>query len=422
MPATAKAKPKKPYPTFPATPTARGWYKKLNGKSVHVGGLDATPDEVLANIEAKRRELQALTEGRPFTTRHTTAGDLSIRDVMNKWLAVKLALVKAKKLTGNHYLALRRHARAFAKFAGPETLASDLGPDHFRAFALELMAREKDDRDKPIADGEKYAAKYGKTIRAMFADAEEEDWIDRAPKLGKFFTKLTGKTPHVEKKPLPTIAEVRDLAVSVTRKITSLKLQRERDIAPARQLHAMILLGLNGGYGNTDLGELPRDVVDLGRRVIDYRRGKTKADRLVPLWPETVEALRVVLEQRPDDDLVFRTREGRPYVEETPVYNEAGALVDVVTKDSIAQAFDKLIRDLGIKKPGRGFYLLRHVHRTIADEHGDQHAAWRIVGHKLPGMANNYVRVSLGRCRKVSDYVRARVLLGQGGEFGEHDN
>ena len=55
---------------------------------------------------------------------------------------------------------------------------------------------------------------------------------------------------------------------------------------------AMFLLALNGGFGNTDIANLPREAVDLRNGVIDYSRPKTDVDRLVPsitgLWESTM--------------------------------------------------------------------------------------------------------------------------------------
>lgn len=57
-------------------------------------------------------------------------------------------------------------------------------------------------------------------------------------------------------------------------------------------MRAMILLALNGGYGQEDLASLPLQVIDLDGGVIDYRRSKTGMRRRVVLWPETVKAVR----------------------------------------------------------------------------------------------------------------------------------
>jgi integrase len=57
-------------------------------------------------------------------------------------------------------------------------------------------------------------------------------------------------------------------------------------------LRAPILLGINGGLGNTDCATLLLSAIDLDLAVMDYARPKTAVQRVLPLWPETVAALR----------------------------------------------------------------------------------------------------------------------------------
>ena len=58
---------------------------------------------------------------------------------------------------------------------------------------------------------------------------------------------------------------------------------------------AIVLLGANCGLGNSDVGHLPLKAVDLERGWLTYPRPKTGIDRKIPLWPETIAALRTVL-------------------------------------------------------------------------------------------------------------------------------
>ena len=84
--------------------------------------------------------------------------------------------------------------------------------------------------------------------------------------------------------------------------------------AADQPLKAMIMLGINCGFGNTDCGTLPKSAVDLKTGWVNFPRPKTAIERRCPLWPETVEAIQEAIEQRPkakhqeDDDLVFITK------------------------------------------------------------------------------------------------------------------
>jgi integrase len=70
---------------------------------------------------------------------------------------------------------------------------------------------------------------------------------------------------------------------------------------PARPvLRAMVLLACNGGLGNTDLSEMTFDHVDLDSGWVDYPRVKTGVERRFPLWPETLEAVKLAIAERPE--------------------------------------------------------------------------------------------------------------------------
>ncbi len=69
----------------------------------------------------------------------------------------------------------------------------------------------------------------------------------------------------------------------------------------------------------------------------------------------------------------------------------------------------KLLRNLGVNgRRGLGFYTLRHVFRTVADESKDQVAVDAIMGHSRGDMASVYrERISDERLKAVTDYVHA---------------
>ena len=65
------------------------------------------------------------------------------------------------------------------------------------------------------------------------------------------------------------------------------------------QLRAMILLGINCGFGNNDCASLPKSALDLDGGWLDFPRPKTAVERPCPLWPSTVSALREAVTVRP---------------------------------------------------------------------------------------------------------------------------
>jgi len=166
-------------------------------------------------------------------------------------------------------------------------------------------------------------------------------------------------------------------------------------------MRAMILLGINCGFGNADCGHLPLSAVDLETCLIDFPRPKTGIPRRCPLWHETVQAIREATEHRPEpkkeqnEGLVFITKYGLPWAKDT-------------ADQTLAKEFGKLLRAEHINgRKGLGFYTLRHTFRTVADESKDQPAVDHIMGHESPHMSNVY-RETLSdvRLKMVADHVR----------------
>ena len=68
----------------------------------------------------------------------------------------------------------------------------------------------------------------------------------------------------------------------------------------------------------------------------------------------------------------------------------------------------KLLKTLGLDRPGLNFYALRHTFETIGGEARDQVAVEHVMGHARDDMASAYrERISDERFKAVSDHVRA---------------
>jgi len=79
------------------------------------------------------------------------------------------------------------------------------------------------------------------------------------------------------------------------------------------QLKAMILLGINCGFGNDDCARLQIESLDLVGGWHKLARHKTEIRRRAPLWTETVAALYHVVKIRASG-LVFQTKQGNHVV------------------------------------------------------------------------------------------------------------
>jgi integrase len=184
-------------------------------------------------------------------------------------------------------------------------------------------------------------------------------------------------------------------------------------------IRAMILLGVNCGFGNTDVANLTVQNLDLQSGWCNYPRPKTGIPRRCPLWPETVKAIRAALEDRPrpqdkgDDDLVFITPAGKRWVRVWTREKPEGADADlevlarVSRVDQVTSTMAQLLGKLGLARRGHTYYALRHTFETIAGESRDQVAVDAIMGHSREDMASVYrERIGDDRLRAVAEHVR----------------
>jgi integrase len=145
------------------------------------------------------------------------------------------------------------------------------------------------------------------------------------------------------------------------------------------------------------------------------------------LWPETVEALRAAIAERPkakdaaDDGLAFVTKYGARWSKSdtmTVEKSDLGYKVKGNTSNPVSQEFGKLLKSLGIKtngnkRDGLNFYALRHTFATIAGESRDQVSVNAIMGHSPASndMASVYrERIGDDRLRAVVEHVRSWLL------------
>jgi integrase len=169
---------------------------------------------------------------------------------------------------------------------------------------------------------------------------------------------------------------------------------------------------------------LPLSALDLEDGWLDYPRAKTGVPRRCPLWPETVKAIRTHLAKRPqaknpaDNSLAVLTRGGKPWVKvvTTEVVEADGATRPQVRfDDCIAKETAKLLKELGIARPGLNFYALRHTFETVGGGSRDQVAVNAIMGHVDESMAAAY-REEVGddRLRAVVNHVRSWLFPRKG--------
>jgi integrase len=227
------------------------------------------------------------------------------------------------------------------------------------------------------------------TVRSIFKWGLTEKLLTVASDFGADFRKPDGKKTKKQRAELDRKHGAKPLTAAQLRTLLE---------AACPEMRAMILLGLNCGFGNNDIAELPLHAVDLEKGWVTYPRPKTGEPRWATLWPETVAALQAVLKERPEpasDDcqhLVFLTRKGQPWKRNSISY--------------IGVKFRQLLEANKMYHKGRGFYDLRHVFRTVADNTLDRVAINLIMGHVNNSMGDGYVDyINPERLVKVTNYV-----------------
>lgn len=369
QPPTTGGKPSKPYADFPLTAHPAGyWCKKIRGR-LHYFGPWRDPDAALRSYLEQKDALHA---GRP------QPGSLSVKDLVNVFLNAKQALVNSNELSpltwGDYKTACDEIVAAFGK----HRQVSEIGTDSFAALRNRMAEKW----------GPQRLAKNMQFIRCVFKYAYDAALIDRPMRFGPGFKRPSRKTFRLHR------------AEGGPKLFSAEEIRRMIDAAGVH-LKAMIMLGINAAFGNSDCGNLPTSALDLERGWADFPRPKTGISRRCPLWPETVQAIKESLACRPEpkkseyDGLVFLTRAGDSWHTDT-------------TDGPLSRETGKLLKKLGVNGRNRlGFYSLRHSHRTIADEAKDQPACDYIMGHSRDDMASVYrERISDERLKAVTDHVR----------------
>jgi integrase len=365
------AKPSKPYPEFPLTAHPAGyWCKKIRGKIHYFGPWD-DPDGALAKYLQQK---DALHSGR---TPRPDPETLTVKGVANAFLNAKKKAVDAGELSLRTWMDYRSIMDKLVGGMGKDRVVTTLEPQDFASLKSLLAKRNGPHRMCTVIQ----------VIRCAFKYAYESGLIDRPLRFGPAFKRTSKKTLRLHK--------AKQGAKLFTRKEILVLL-----LSAPLQLEAMILLGINCGFGNADCGRLPLSAVDLDRGIIDFARPKTGIPRRCVLWPETVEALKQVIAGRKapkdaaDAGLVFITKYGKGWSK-------------AENSGPITQEMRKLLKKLDINGH-RNFYTLRHTFRTVADEAKDQPACDYAMGHEVPHMSSVYREtISDARLRAVADHVRA---------------
>jgi len=272
-----------------------------------------------------------------------------VAELCNRFLTLKAELVDAGELASRTFQRYHANCAVIVDVFGRQCAAKNRGPEDFQRLRSHMGKRWG-----PVA-----LANEIQMVRSVFRYGYEAGLIDRPVRFGPGFRKPSAKV------------------LRLNRAKNGLRLWEPMEIRKvlhhaSPNMHAMILLGINGGLGNTDVGLLPITAVDLTRGRLSYPRPKTGILRRIPLWPETASSIRVVLKTRTepknpgDEHLLFIGLRGQSYVGRQRGYR-------------VVQEFDRLKAVAGVT--GRTFYDLRRTFETIGEDAHDLVAVRSIMGH-----------------------------------------
>lgn len=343
------------------------WCKKVQGRRIYFGKVSDDPQgkAALEKWLTQRDDLLAGREPRPDHT------GLRLGDLCDHWLTYKAELVQSGELAQRTHDGYRSGCQLLCDIIGKHRSAADIGPDDFQKVRAVLAKRYA-----PVGLTNRI-----QIIRSLFKYGYDAELLDKPARFGLFKkprAKVIRESRLAKGAQDFTAAEVRALIAAAT-----------------VNMRAMILLGVQGGFGNHDCATLTESAIDFKTGWLDWPRSKTATHRRIPLWDETLVAIKAAMADRPaGSELVFMGRRGVDYIATDGGYR-------------VAKEFARAVRDAGIT-PGRGFYCLRRTFQTVAENARDLVAVQAIMGH-IPSendMSARYrQRVSDDRLTDVTGHV-----------------
>lgn len=415
--------PKKPSPDFPLGihKGTRYWCKKVRGKAHYFGKWDDDPQGIAA-LDEWLRVKDYLKQGKPYPPHpndenaEEPEGVTTVALLCGKFMTDK---EKNGGLSPRTLQELDATCQRVVRVFGKRTVAAELLPEDFGRLRNELAKTR----------GAVALRNEIQRVRQIFQwGYKRQRLLAVAPHYGSSFDKPRAQEVRRERQAhreehgdrmleAEDVRLILDHLSGIDLELSALdedgnpvKVRGKRNPA----LRAMVLLGANCAFGQSDLASLPFRALDLDSGWIDFPRVKTMVPRMIPLWPETVEAIREYLTGRPqpkdtaDSRLVFITKRGGRWVK---TGKNGGPI------DAIGQEFTKVLERLHLKRDRIGFYALRHSFATIASESLDPLAVAAVMGH-VPGskdMGAHYrERIGKDRLQRVTDHVRQWVFGKEG--------
>ena len=313
---------------------------------------------------------------------------MTVRDLVNHFLIAKRHLVDTREIVERTWQDYDTTCQQVMNILGNDRLIDDLRPGDFESLRSSLA------KSRGIVTLGNEVSR----ARILFKYAYNAGLIERPIRYGQAFKRPSRKALRkVRQENGPRMFQADEIRALLEK--------------AGVHLRAMILLGINCGFGPADCGNLPIKALDLKTGWANYPRPKTGVARRCPLWPETIEALKQSIAKRPkphdaaDDGMVFLTKYGYRWAKDS-------------SDNPISKEMAKIAKPLKINRgreqeavyrKGLGLYTLRHTFQTIGDAARDPIATRAIMGHAESGSDMSAVYregVDDERLKAVTDHVR----------------
>jgi integrase len=416
---------KKPYPDFPLSPHATGtWQKKIRGRTFYFGRWARVVNGQLTRVEgdgweeALERYKAVADDLHAGRTPRVNWDALTVAELCNRFLTAKLRQLEAGEIGQRSFGEYKDATDRLVSMFGKVRPVADLAADDFEALR-DALAKQYG----PVRLGNEI-----QRVRTVFKYGWDSGLFDKPVRYDPLFKKPSAGVMRRHRaksgERMLEAAEIRRMLDALAgQEVETGNTDEETGepetviLQPNAALRAMILLGVNCGFGNNDCAQLPLSAVNLESGWLDFPRPKTGIPRRCPLWLETVEALRAAIADRAE----LRQEEAAALVFITV---RGGSWAGKGRANPISGAARKLLKAVGLYRPGIGFYTFRHVFRTVADATRDPVAVDLIMGHTDPSMGGRYrERVEDGRLQAVAEHVRQWLFgAGPGGGATERED
>ena len=402
---STRRKPSKPYPEFPLFAHNNGqWCRKIRGKLYSFG----TWDDHQSALKKHNEEYPFLKEGIAPPEKFD---GWRVGDLINEFLGVQEDRMDQGEIEKITFDSLQYVGKLILEYIPRERAVESLRPDDFRKLRSGMMKRFAPTNTRVNMT----------RIRSIFKFAYDEQLISKPVFYGRGFDSPTKATIRKARNAKPK----KLFKADQIHKLLS-------DASPA--MKAMILLSINTGMNNADVGNLKESHIDFKTGWLDYPRHKTGIERRAKLWPETLQAIDGYwpLRQKPLTefaDFVFITKARRKWGHSS-LPSEFRKLVEIVNakRDNKGEPIRRpKLKANGQPMKGKyeyeplknppvphgSFGYLRHTFETIAGGSRDQVAVNAVMGHVDDSMAAEY-RESIDdeRLEAVANHVR-QWLLGE---------